>query len=449
MKEKNSYYLIGICGIGMSSLAQLIKSRGFDVRGSDANPDYPIESRLESLGIQVYSSHQTGRIKESDTVIYSTAVAKDNPEYLEAENRGSLLLHRMTALAGILENSESIVVTGTHGKTTTTYLLASVLNGCGSGFGMLLGGISKDIDNNFIESGSRYILELDESDGSFNILSSKIRVFTSLDNDHLEFYGGDISRLSEAFKGYMQRDGINIISADDEKLLSLARKNSLRHLSFGFSAEADYRGELIDKGVFFSKIRLYKNSRFILDYTLPIIGYKNGSNSLAVFALADILNLDLFKIAKSFRGLKGVERRYDLKFSSEKISIIEDYAHHPKEIEEVIKTARDYLNPGRVIVVFQPHRYTRTELLWDDYKSCFKGADRAYISDIYSAFEDSRPNINSRMLVKDIGSSSVKYAAISEIEYLLFDDIKRGDLLLVLGAGDINRICPKLIERLS
>ncbi|MDP8216403.1 MAG: UDP-N-acetylmuramate--L-alanine ligase [Candidatus Kaelpia imicola] len=449
MNRKTSYYLIGICGIGMSSLAQLIQSRGFKVRGSDASPDVLIERKLSSLGIEVYFSHEAGRIRESDIVVYSTAVGKSNPEYIEAKGKNCVLLHRTSALVEMLKDRKSIAVTGTHGKTTMTYLLASVLRNYGFDSGMILGGISKEINNNFIPSNSNYILELDESDRSFQILDSDLKVFTSLGNDHLEFYNNDFSELKREFRCYMQKEGVNIISADDNYLVELAEASSLKYLSFGFGPKADYRGELVDKGDFFSKIKLYKNGSFITEYTLPLIGYKNASNSLAVFALADILKLDLLKIAESFSGLSGIERRYDLKFCSKAVTLMEDYAHHPREIEEAIRTVKEYLKPPRILVVFQPHRYTRTEMLWDDYKTCFKGGDKIYISDIYSAFEEVIPSINSEMLVENIGSSNVKYAKIDEIADLLLNEVREGDMILLLGAGDINKISKRLSEGLS
>ncbi len=449
MNKEKSYYLIGICGIGMSSLAQLIQSKGFNVRGSDANPDIPIERKLNSLGIEVYYSHEAGRIKESDIVVYSTAVGKSNIEYMEAKEKGCVLLHRTSALAEMLEDRKSIAVTGTHGKTTTTYILASVLRNYGFDSGMILGGISKDINSNFIASGESYVLELDESDRSFQVLGSNIKVFTCLDNDHLEFYNNDLSELKKEFRIYMQKEGLNIISADDNCLINLAQKSSIKYLSFGFESQADYRGELVEKGDFFSKIKFYKNDSFITEYTLPLIGYKNASNSLAVFAIADILKLDLLKIAESFSGLCGIERRYDLKFRSNTVVLMEDYAHHPKEIEEAIKTVKEYLKPLRILVVFQPHRYTRTKMLWDDYKVCFNGGDKVYISDIYSAFEDVIPSVNSEMLVKSIGGSNVRYAKMSQLTDLLLNEVKSGDMILILGAGDINKISKEISERLS
>jgi len=367
---------------------------------------------------------------------------------MEAKEKGCVLLHRTSALAEMLEDRKSIAVTGTHGKTTMTYLLASVLRNYGFDSGMILGGISKEINNNFIFSDSSYILELDESDRSFKVLDPDLKVFTSLDNDHLEFYNNDFSELKEEFRRYMQKEGTNIISADDDYLVDLAKLSSVKYFSFGFRSNADYRGELVDKGDFFSKIKLYKNGSFITEYTVPLIGYKNASSSLAVFALADILKLDLLKIAESFSGLCGIERRYDLKFCSRAVTLMEDYAHHPKEIEEAIRTAREYLKPLRVLVVFQPHRYTRTKMLWDDYKTCFKGGDKVYISDIYSAFEDVVPSINSKMLVENIGSSNVKYAKMDELIDLLLNEVREGDIILILGAGDINKISERLGEGL-
>jgi len=449
MNRSSSYYLIGICGIGMSSLAQLINSLGYKVRGSDVNPDSEVEAILESKGIDVYKGHQVGRLQRADCIIYSTAVINNNPEYEQAKNMGLALIHRTEALKEFLKERNVISVTGTHGKTTTTYLAAEVLRNAGFNIGMLLGGVSQDEGNNFIQNDSAYVVELDESDGSFIDFSSDIKVVTSIDSDHLEFYRGDIAVLKTEFKNFFKKNGLNLISYDDSILRDVARESGCDYISFGLHEDAFYRGDIIEVEPGGSRMRVFKNNVYITDVKVPLIGYKTAVNSLAVFALADILKIDLLKIADSFKNLKGVKRRYEVKFSSSDVCVIEDYAHHPREIREVIATVKDYLSPQRLVVVFQPHRYTRTKYLWDEFRNCFKEADLLFLADIYPAFEEKIPGIDSSILAQEISGVKTIYMPRDGIKTGLLKEIMQGDIILILGAGDINKISQMLVEDLK
>ena len=245
MERPNSYYLIGISGIGMSALAQLIHSSGYKVRGSDLNPDPEIAAVLESKGIEVYKGHQAGRLNSSDVVIYSTVIKEDNPEYKEAQKMNLSLFHRAEALKIFLEGKKTIAVTGTHGKTTTTYILANVLRNAGLDVGMILGGISKDRGNNFVKGEEFYVLELDESDGTFLDFEPDIKILTSLDSDHLEFYKGDFGQLRAKFRLFLEKKGLNIMSSDDVNLRPLISGLETNSVTFGFGEDADYRAKII------------------------------------------------------------------------------------------------------------------------------------------------------------------------------------------------------------
>ncbi|MDP8234674.1 MAG: UDP-N-acetylmuramate--L-alanine ligase [Candidatus Saelkia tenebricola] len=448
MNKKPSYYLIGICGIGMSSLAQLIRSSGYSVRGSDLNPDEEVLAILKSKGIEVYKGHEASRLREKDQVVYSTAVI-NNPEYKQAEKMNLPLIHRTKALNEFLKTTNVISVTGTHGKTTTTYLLGEVLKNTGFDIGMLLGGISQDEKNNFIESKYRYVVELDESDGSFIDFDSDIKIVTSIDSDHLEFYQEDVSVLKKEFSNFLKKSGLNLISYDDDLLRKTAKESGCDYISFGLHKDAVFRGSIIEVGVDGTSLKVFKNDVFVTDVKIPLIGYKTAVNSLAVFALADLLNINLLKVADSFRNLKGVKRRYEVKFSSSGICIIEDYAHHPREIKEVIATIKDYLNPKRLIVVFQPHRYSRTKYLWDEFRECFKNADLLFLTDIYPAFEEEISGISSHALASEISGVRTVYVSVNGIREGILNEVTGDDIILILGAGDVNKISQLLIEDLS
>ena len=442
-----SYYLCGICGIGMSALAQLIKSQGFDVRGSDISPQEEVERILYSQGIEVFHGHDGRRLKKNDTVIISEAIDRDNPEIREAENMGLKIWHRAQALRYFLRDKKIIAITGTHGKTTTTYIIARVLREIlGEKVGMILGGIAVDYGNNFLPGKELYVVELDESDGSFLNFHPEIKVITSIDCDHLENYGDNFLMLKKSFEQFLTQGGINILNEESIGVLDTSGREVM---SYGCGNVVNYQGEIVEKDLRGSKLHLYKNSKKVLKYYFPLIGYKLAINSLSVFAIGDLLGLNLNLIAEKIRILKGVERRYEFKYLSPEIKLIEDYAHHPREISEVITTVKDYLRPQRLIVVFQPHRYTRTRYLWGDFRECFKGSDVLLLTDIYHAFENPIPGIESPRLAEEIKGVECIYVKKNNIPEHLLQMCKLGDIILILGAGDINKISHLIVEKIK
>lgn len=440
---KVSYYLCGICGIGMSALAQLIKHLGFDVRGSDISPQKEIKEILNSQGIEVFSGHDGKRLKENDIVIISEAITEDNPELQVAKDKGLKVMHRVQAMKFFLEGKKTIAITGTHGKTSTTYIIAGVLRRImGEKAGMILGGIAVDFETNFLPGEELYVIELDESDGSFVSFQPDIKVITNIDCDHLENYQGDFHFLKQNFEQFLSQGGINVVSDECKDIFDFSRYDVL----YGVDSNCNYRGEIIKKNEWGSNIYLYKDGNRVLEYKFPIIGYKLAVNSLSVFAVGEILGWDLETIGKQVSKLKGVKRRYEFKYQSSQIKVIEDYAHHPREINEVITTIRDYLNPGRLIVVFQPHRYTRTKYLWEDFKTCFAGSDILLLTDIYPAFESLISGIDSSRLAEEVKNVNCMYVRKEDILPVLLSIWKEGDIILILGAGDINKVSDIIVE---
>lgn len=444
-----SSYLVGICGIGMSALAQYLVTLGFKVRGSDLKVDKEVLGILKRWEIEVYEGHRVGRLRDGDLVIYSTAISDQNPELKEARDKGLEILHRSEALNKFLKDKRLIAVTGSHGKTTTAYLIASALRRVGIKAGMLLGGIARDLNSNFAEGNEIYVLELDESDGTFTNFSPQLKVITNIDKDHLEFYGGQFSQLLKKFEEFMGKGGPNIICWDDPNLREIVSKLDKEYISFGFDKEASFRAEIVEVNDRGTRYLLYKGGKLLTDVALPLYGYKIALDSIAVFAIADYMGLDPLKVRDSLKDLKGIRRRFEVKLDRSGVKVVEDYAHHPREIQEVIRTAKQYFKPHRLIVAFQPHRYTRTKSLWEEFKYCFKGADILFITDIYPAFEEEIEDVSSQRLADELVGVDVAYLKKDELVEQLLKVVHKGDIILVLGAGDINEICDPLVNELK
>jgi UDP-N-acetylmuramate--alanine ligase len=431
----------------MSALAQLIKHQGFDVRGSDISPHDDIKNILLSQEIEVFSGHDGERLNSDDIVIISQAVNKHNSEIRKAKEMGLTVWHRAEALRYFLKDKKIIAITGTHGKTTTTYMIARVLREImGEKVGMILGGIAVDYGSNFLPGEELYVVELDESDGSFLDFSPDIKIITDIDCDHLENYEDNFSMLVKSFERFLTQGGINIIQ---DGCLEKLNPGEIEYISYGNKENVDYWGEIMERDYRGSKIKLCRNSEKVIEYWFPLIGYKLALNSLSVFAVGDLLGLDLNLIAEGMRSLKGVRRRYEFKCALPEIKVIEDYAHHPREISEVINTVRDYLRPQRLIVVFQPHRYSRTRYLWEDFKKCFCQSDILLLTDIYPAFEEPIPGIESSHLAKEIEGVDCIYLTKEEIPAHLLQICELGDIILILGAGDINKISGLIVEKIK
>jgi UDP-N-acetylmuramate--alanine ligase len=475
------YHFVGIGGIGMSALAFYMRKLGYNVKGSDLGMS-KITDRLKAEGITVFKEHRKENIDKNDVVIYSSAISDINPEIISAKEKGLTLYHRSQVLFELLQGRFIIGVTGTHGKTTTTYFVTKLLRENGINCGMFLGGWAKDYDSNFLEgdeiypvrkpsildsnkgnesslakkhsnvlsalSNGVYAVELDESDQSFLRFNPQIKVVTNIDSDHLESYNYDFSKLRERFLEFLEKDGINIICGDDKNLMEISKEINNK-ITYGFSQSCEISAkdiEILPKG---TRYKLFYKNVEICSVNLDFIGRQNVLNSLAAISVLIALGKDLNKTNNQFLNLKGIERRFEVKFDNKDIKLIEDYAHHPQEIESVLKSIKEWFPQRRLIVVFQPHRYTRTKLLWNRFLKCFSNCDLLYITDIYPAFEKKIEGINSKRLASQINHSKVNYIDFYSLPNEILKILKPSDIILILGAGNIYQIGDKVKEELK
>jgi UDP-N-acetylmuramate--alanine ligase len=447
------YHLIGIGGIGMSGIAKLLLRNGIKVSGSDIKESKAIDE-LRDLGAQVFIGHNREFIKGVDFIIYSSAIKDDNPEILEAKRLNLPLLKRAQALAGLMQDKTVITITGSHGKTTTTSLVSYLLLESGLYPTVAIGGILRNIDTNaYFGNGNYFVAEADESDGSFLYYQPRYSIITNIDYEHIDYYKNFENEVNVFWKfiNNTRADGCVIVCADDNNLKNMLRNYKNRYILFGLKDCAD----IFPKNIEFEGLRscfdcFYKN-KFIDRFNLSLAGEHNISNALSVIVLGLQLDIDLRFIKKALSDYRGVNRRLEIKFDNNDILLIDDYAHHPTEIKATLKALK-YLKKSRIIAVFQPHRYTRTKLLLDEFSRAFDLADYIIITDIYPASEPPIEGIDAKCLFDKIK----KYTPDKEITLLakenivshILEIIERGDLIITLGAGDISKISDELVENL-
>lgn len=448
------YHLIGIGGIGMSGIAKLLLQRGIQVSGSDLKETRLIEE-LRNLGAKIFIGHNPNNIKGADLIIYSSAIKQDNPEIQEAKRSGLPLIKRAQALAELMQDKIVITITGSHGKTTTTSLISYLLLEAGLFPTVAIGGILKNINNNVsLGKGDFFVAEADESDGSFLYYQPKYSVITNIDYEHLDYYK-EFGNLVLSFKEFINKtldNGCVFANADDPNLKGILKDYKKRYILFGLSPTADiYPKDIRIEGLC-SEFDCFFKNRFIERFSLALGGIHNISNALAVIALGLELGINLTIIKKILKDYKGSQRRIEIKFNEKDLLIIDDYAHHPTEIKATLSTLRN-LSPKRLIAIFQPHRYTRTNLLAEEFAKSFDLVDYLIITDIYPAGEEPIKGVTA-MLIYDKIKARLKDKPIyflekeKIIEHIL-KIIRPYDLVVTLGAGDIGKICDELVEALK
>lgn len=446
------YHLIGIGGIGMSAIAQLLLRRGIKVSGSDLK-ESRITAALREMGIEVSIGHAAANLKGADTVVYSSAIKADNPEMQEALRRGLVPIKRAEALAGLMQDRTVITVTGSHGKTTTSSLVSYLLLEAGLCPSLAVGGIIRNIDNNAcLGEGKFFVAEADESDGSFLYYRPDHSIITNIDREHLDYYK-DFAREAAAFGEFIARTregGCVYACGDDPVLRKLCVDSGKRHVFFGLHGDADVQAKEIQMEGLSSEFECVYKGVSLGRFALSLGGLHNVSNALAAIALGMELGVDLGHVRKALADYQGAHRRLEVKFSDAGFVFIDDYAHHPTEIKATLKAVQN-LKARRVIAVFQPHRYSRTRLLFEDFAQSFDDADRLIVTDIYAASETPLEGVHARALCERIR----EYAPQKETEYLRKDEIvprliemlEPGDLVITLGAGDIVKVCDELAVR--
>jgi UDP-N-acetylmuramate--alanine ligase len=447
-------HFVGIGGIGMSGIARLFLHRGFSVSGSDAKGSRIIDE-LKKSGARVTIGHRAGNIKGAGALVYSTAIAGDNPELVAARKKKIPCLRRAEALAALMQDKTVITVTGSHGKTTTTSLVSYLLLEAGFSPTVAIGGILKNIATNAcVGSGELFIAEADESDGSFLCYEPHYSIVTNIDREHLDYYGS-LTKEIDAFKKFIHQtkpEGVVFASADDERLMKILNGYKNRFVLYGFADNAQVYPRNISMDGLSSAFDCYSSAQFIARFHLALGGMHNISNALAVVALGLELKIGPEIIEKALRTYKGAGRRIEVKFRNDKYRLIDDYAHHPTEIKATLEAVRA-LKPRRLVVVFQPHRYTRTKLLLRKFGECFSLADLIIVTDIYPASEQPIPGISgnsvARQITRQAAGKEVCFLPKTEIIDYVLQTARPGDTIVTLGAGDITRICDELVGRFA
>ncbi len=441
-------HMIGIGGAGMSGIAEILHRRGHTVTGSDLK-ESTYTRRLQQLGIKVYIGHSAGQVGDAERVVISTAIPRTNPELLEANRRSIPVMQRAEALAKILEGSRGIAVAGTHGKTTTTSMITHVLKALGESPTALIGGELNDIGSNAIDGRSDLVVaEADESDRSFLHLHPEAAVITNVEFDHPDFYSSldDVRETFAKFVGSLPERGRLVTCAEDTSCLELAARAPCAVTTYGITA-----GELKARILSANSYTLIEDGEERGLVELGVYGRHNVLNSLAAAAIAHWLGHDPYEAARSLKTFSGVRRRFQLKGERGEIRVVDDYAHHPTELLATLEVARATSSPGgRVIAVFQPHRYSRTRKLWREFGEAFYSADAVLITDVYGAGEMPMPGVNGKLIVDALCETrshpDVYYIPEqNDIARILRKISEPKDTILTLGAGDISRVGDELL----
>jgi len=447
-------HLIGIGGIGMSGIAQLLLRRGIKVSGSDLK-ESNLTGELTQLGAQVFIGHNPLNIKGADLVVYSSAIKEDNPEIMEAKRQGIPLIKRAQALALLMKDKTVITVTGSHGKTTTTSLVSCLLLEAGLLPTVAIGGILRNIDNNaYLGDSEFFVAEADESDGSFLYYQPKYSIITNIDHEHLDYYK-EFKNAVGAYKDFLnktKKDGCVFCCDDDINLKNILKDYKNRYILFGLRDTADIYPKNLQINGLSSIFECFYKNRFVARFYLALGGLHNISNALSVIALGLELKLDSEIIKNTLTNYKGARRRLEIKLNDKDYLLLDDYAHHPTEIKATLSAIRN-LKSNRVIAIFQPHRYTRTKMLLDEFGKCFDSVDYLILTDIYPAGEPPIPGITARSIYDKIKENyahkSIDYLPKEEIVGRILEIIRPHDLVITLGAGDITKICDELVEKLK
>ncbi|MCX7990764.1 MAG: UDP-N-acetylmuramate--L-alanine ligase [Proteobacteria bacterium] len=451
-KKDFKIHFVGIGGIGMSGIAEVLINLGYKVSGSDLK-ETDITKRLQRLGAEIYYGHNENNIKDVGCVVISSAIKKDNPELLKAYDINIPVILRAEMLAELLRMKYSVLVAGTHGKTTTTSLISHVLYCADMDPTMVVGGKLNNFGSNAkLGQGNFVVAEADESDGSFLLLSPTIAVVTNIEREHMEHYG-DYEELEKAFVDFLNKVpfyGLNIVCLDDPGVQKIISRLNRRVITYGFSKQADIQAYNIKTGKDGSEFDVIFSGENLGRFKTNVLGSHNVLNSLAVIGVALELDIPLEKVREGFSTFNGIQRRFQFKGSVNGIRVIDDYGHHPTEIKATLDTARKYWD-GRIVVLFQPHRYSRTKDLFDDFLTSFYDADVVAVMEIYSAQEDEIPGVSGRLLAEGIkkhGHKEVYFTGDKESSYnFLKSFLKEGDLLITLGAGDVYKVGEMILEK--
>ncbi len=453
-------HMIGIGGSGMSGIAEVLLNLGYTVHGSDLANSATVQ-RLRSLGAVIHLGHAAENLGDAQVVVRSSAVSDYNPEVQAARERGIPVIPRAEMLAELMRLRTGIAVAGTHGKTTTTSLTAAIFDAAGLDPTVIIGGLLNAYRaNGHLGQGEYLIAESDESDGSFLCLFPIINVVTNVDYDHIDHYGTQ-EAIDDAFAAFMNKVpfyGMNVICADDPGVRRLIPRIKRPFLTYGFGRDCRIRGEIVECGatnVFHVWLRSREGQerKILENVTLSQPGRHNILNALAAIGVALQAGISPEKCAEGLAGFSGVGRRFEFKGEKMGVTVIDDYGHHPTEIQATIRTARQVFPGRRLVMVFQPHRFSRTQALFGEFCQTFGDVDKLYLTEIYPASEAPIPGVNGVNLalgIRQFSKTDVCYKPnFDEVVEELKKDLRPGDVLITQGAGSVTTVGPRVLENMA
>ncbi len=460
MRRINTIHFVGIGGSGMSGIAEVLLNLGYAVQGSDVRAS-AMTQWLTGLGARVFIGHAAAHIEGADVVVASGAVARENPEVQAALARRIPVVPRAEMLGELMRFRYSIAVAGSHGKTTTTSLIASVLGEGGEDPTYVIGGRLKSAASNARLGAGRYLVaEADESDASFTHLQPLIAIVTNIDNDHLSTHGGDFGLLKQSFVDFLHNlpfYGLAVLCLDDEHVRSIVQEIGRPVLSYGFDPSADVRAVDLRPDGLKTHFRVSRAGAAPLEVTVNLPGLHNVRNTLAAIAVATELGIADEAILRALAAFQGVDRRLqhvaDVVTAIGVVSIVDDYGHHPTEVTATLEAVRQGYPGRRVLLAFQPHRFTRTRDLIDDFGKALSGADMLCVTEVYAAGETAIAGADGRAICRAVrGRGQLEPLFVEKVEELpeaLKDLIRDGDVVLAMGAGNISSVAHALPEALS
>jgi len=444
-------HFIGIGGAGMSGLARIALSHGISVSGSDAK-DSSVVNALSALGATVSTSHLAENVDGSDLVVYSNAIPESNSERLRAQELKLPILTRAAALSVLMSESKSIAVAGTHGKTTSSSMLAVALQACGADPSFAIGGtITASGSNAHRGTGEIFVAEADESDGSFIEYHPFAAIVTNIEHDHVDFFetAESVAQAFRDFAATIQSGGFLSYCADDAGAVALAQStSSIELISYGINETADLHIDQIELLTMGSRARAIWKGKSVGHIELQVPGHHNLLNAAGVLATGLKLGLPPAELLTGLGSFRGTGRRFELKGTVHGIRVIDDYGHHPTEIYVTLEAARRYADAGRLIVIFQPHRYSRTKAFAEQFAKELDVADRAILLEVYAASEKPIEGVNSKIITSKMSKGEYMPNFV-EVTDSVIADAQPGDVIMTLGAGDVSSLAPIIVEGLT
>lgn len=448
------FHFVGIGGAGMSALAKILLDRGYFVSGSDLNKS-EVTQKLESAGARIFCGHEESNIQDAEALVVSSAIATNNPEVQKAKEIGLPIFHRSDVLAALMEEKQGIAVAGAHGKTTTTSMIAVMLERAHTDPTIVIGGELEYIGGNSKQGNGKYLVaEADESDGSFLKFSPVIAVVTNIENDHMDYYK-TMDNILQTFTQFLhklpEQEGIGVLCFDNAYIRQIIPNIKRHYISYAVHQPAEYTARNIRVQGAVTYYEVFHHEKEIGTVMLQVPGVHNVSNSLAAVVVGITAGLSFEQIAEGLSFFRGAKRRFQTKARINGVWVVDDYAHHPTEISTTLAAARQ-TEPKRLICAFQPHRYSRTKFLCKEFGRAFTAADLLILTDVYAAGEEPIPGISGETIKEEVeaqtGQKVVYIADRGQIARYLNEIVEAGDLVMTMGAGNIYLTGEELVEKL-